>query len=241
MSYIEEQSQTAHRVAYAGADNETVLVLPGGLGVRINAANISQYTNLTGAAGTFEHYAFVKWGGGAFEGFNGSAVSVPDGNTWVNLDANGMLQDGADFCEALITLTNDADVRSWRVNFWHPTPTKVCITGEMTSGILPPTTTADDVVIEMHRVTLGFVVGMQTFNGKNYRLADGWLPSVAADFLTISAGTYSSHGYSWKLQPNGMWLLFMDAVPAAGNQSHTVDVTFTRYNQSAIRTYGVFN
>lgn len=245
MSYIEEITRRACKNFYIGPDNETPLILPGGLGYRISAASVPQIANLTGAPANFEIYTSPRFGSAAAQGFNfnAQAIAAPAsvGPTWVGVD-DLILDTGNDISRTFVTMTGDGSPLMWSLVAWHPTPTKVCLWGEIVVGFNKPE--AQYPLIEMHRQTVGDDSTTTQFgpSGKVYYACDSWVPSLDSSMLnmtsnSVAAGNTTRTG-SWFITGEGKWA-FRSATLTVDNR--VCNFRFTQYPIGSVRHFGAFN
>jgi hypothetical protein len=193
-------------------------------------------------AGTkqWEIYFNENWGGGANTNYNFNAQALT--TTWFSLDLDGLtLTDGSDYQKVLITPTADSDANFYIAHFWISSPTKATIHVQQFDpavGVVM-NNPANQMAVEFHRINLGDFPATNTFSGKQYSAAAGWVPEIAGCFMTIINNAYTSHGLNWKIDAGGLWQLAGDALGA--NENWRLDIKFTKLPAASVTRFGTFN
>jgi hypothetical protein len=93
-------------------------------------------------------------------------------------------------------------------------------------------------LIHMHRITAGDNPRIDTFSGQQYRLTDGWIPSLAATNFAPSNSNYTNVGLNWRVNAGGVWELYGGVLGV--NETWTLDIVFRKLLPSQISTFGAF-
>jgi hypothetical protein len=242
MSYIESITQSGNTVTYCGpVAGGTELHVPGGIAVRLNPAApiVLQFKNTSGSNESYEAYCSTFFGNGGQINQNLNAVALTaTGGVWSNLDPDTMLVAGDDIQHAIICSSTPADMRVWNITAWRPTPTKAVIVARFDNTDTTVSGAVEDLLTEVHRITVNDApAAYTTFNTRQYKVSDGWIPQIAGHFLAGS--TYQGHGALFRINTNGLWELYADA-SGISVCTHTLDIVFKRYPASIIRRFGNF-
>lgn len=86
--------------------------------------------------------------------------------------------------------------------------------------------------VDIHRVSLGDNPTVSTFNGKQYKKSDGWIPGVLSHSYSFNSGTIvltagGRNGLNWRINATGFWELYGDIANAI--ETWKVDLVFTAY------------